>query len=122
MQKKARPQSVFLCVFLWNCPERRRKPGSNDDDGTSNHVIARRRSRSGNPFFWQLVYVGTACTEYGLPRPLWGLAMTDVVDGLRLGSDFLCHCEGRQARGNLLAPMDGRLPLNETSLRFPGWH
>ena len=41
--------------------------------------------------------------------------MTDVVDGLRLGFDFLCHCEeqngaanrpprchceGRQARGN----------------------
>ena len=37
----------------------------------------------------------SACTGYGLPRPLWGLAMTDVVDGLRLGFDFLCHCEER---------------------------
>ena len=24
--------------------------------------------RRGNPFFWQLVLVGTACTGYGLPR------------------------------------------------------
>ena len=26
-------------------------------------------------------------------RPLWGLAMTDVIDGLHLGFDFLCHRE-----------------------------
>ena len=32
-------------------------------------------------------------TSRRLPRPLWGLAMTDVVDGLRLSSDSLCHCE-----------------------------
>ena len=32
-------------------------------------------------------------TSQRLPRPLRGLAMTDVVDGLRLGFDFLCHCE-----------------------------
>ena len=31
-----------------------------------------------------------------MPRPLWGLAMTNVVDGLRPGSVFLCHCEGRR--------------------------
>ena len=43
--------------------------------------------RRGNPFFWQPVLAGTACTGYGLPRPLWGLAMTDVVDGLRPGFD-----------------------------------
>ena len=29
-------------------------------------------------------------------RPLRGLAMTDVGVGLRLGFDFLCHCEGRR--------------------------
>ena len=49
--------------------------------------------RCGNPFFWKPVLAGTACTGYGLPRPLRGLAMTDVVDGLRPGFDFLCHCE-----------------------------
>ena len=42
--------------------------------------------RRGNPFFWQLVLAGTAYMEYGLPRPLRGLAMTDVVDGLRRAS------------------------------------
>ena len=51
--------------------------------------------RRGNPFFWQLVHIGTSCTGYGLPRPLWGLAMTAVVDGLRLGFIFPCHCEER---------------------------
>ena len=49
--------------------------------------------RRGNPFFWQLVLACTSCTEYRLPRPLRGLAMTDVVDGLHLSFDFLCHCE-----------------------------
>ena len=38
---------------------------------------------------------GSACTGYGLPRLLRSLAMTDVVDGLRLGFDFPCHCEER---------------------------
>ena len=86
MQKKARPRSVFLCVFLWNCPERRRKPGSNDNDGTSNHVIASPRRGRGNPYPVQAllprsVVTGTraggkgsalrkmtAYTRYGLPR------------------------------------------------------
>ena len=32
-------------------------------------------------------------TSLRLPRPLWGLAMTDVVDGLLPGFVLPCHCE-----------------------------
>ena len=42
------------------------------------YVIARPLGR-GNPFFGQLVYVRSACTEYGLPRRLRLLAMTSGV-------------------------------------------
>ena len=45
--------------------------------------------RRGNPFFWQLVLAGTAYMEYGLPRPLRGLAMTSPV----VPAPKRCHCE-----------------------------
>ena len=46
---------------------------------TSQRLSLRGAKRRGNPFFWQSVLIGTACTGYGLPRPLRGLAMTAQV-------------------------------------------
>ena len=52
-------------------------------------VSLRGAKRRGNPFFWQLVLAGTAYMEYGLPRPLRGLAMTSPV----VPAPKRCHCE-----------------------------
>ena len=47
------------------------------------------------------------------------LAMTGENEARAQTIDHSCHCEGRQARGNLKAPMDGRFRANDTSLRLP---
>ena len=79
-----------MCGYVDNCGQ-----------CTPTRVIARRRSRRGNPYLCRQLRQRTSCHKNGLPRPLRGLAMTDVVVGRRLGFDFLCHCEEAVRRGNL---------------------
>ena len=60
-----------------------------------NRVIARLRRSRGNLRAPKDVKFRMNDTARRLPRPLRGLAMTDVVEDLHPGFDFLCHCEGR---------------------------
>ena len=59
-------------------------------DSLSSSVIARSEATRQSA-----LSAATAVWEYGLPRPLRGLAMTGDVDGVQRFSIFLCHCEER---------------------------
>ena len=114
MQKKARPQSVFLCVFLWNCPERRRKPGSNDRGKRSPDADHRLHlSLRGPSGPWQSP--GTDGREIAVERycpEISGLALS-LCPALRL-------CKGKclPNRCGRLTPPQAALPCGPRRLRL----